>query len=352
MREKLIARQLVVNVALWALAGSLLACETPAPPASGATAVVLPTAMIMRATAVALPTALIARATTIVPTHAPTQIPVPSPTPSPSAPDPVLVGAGDIANCDPNGADATAKLLDHIDGTIVTLGDHAYPNGTATEFDQCYKPTWGRHTARTRPSPGNHDYLADSARPYFATFGENAGPAGRGYYSYNLGAWHIVSLNSQIASSPDSEQAIWLRADLAANPATCTLAYWHVAVFSSGAVHGNNDRMKAIWDILADARADVILTAHEHTYERFAPQTSAGMADTNGIRQFVVGTGGAGLYAFGQIQPNSEARGNDAYGVLKLTLRATSYDWEFVPVEDSTFRDSGSTACASSAASS
>ncbi len=339
MREKLSARQPIAIVALWALASSLLACSAPLPPPAGATAVALPTAMIMRATA-------------IVPTRAPTPIPAPTLTPSPLAPDPVLVGAGDIANCDPSGAEATAKLLDGIDGTVVTLGDHAYPNGTAAEFDRCYEPTWGRHTARTRPSPGNHDYQTPNAAAYFAAFGENAGPSGRGYYSYNLGAWHIVSLNSQIASGSESEQATWLRTDLAANPTTCTLAYWHVAVFSSGAVHGNNDTMKAIWDILDETGTDVVLTAHEHTYERFAPQTSAAIADSNGIRQFVVGTGGAGLYAFGSIQPNSEARGNDAYGVLKLTLHATSYDWEFVPAEESTFRDSGSAACVRSAASS
>jgi hypothetical protein len=334
MGKKRTIRRPIAIGAILALAGSLSACSAPLTPAAGATAVALPTAAVMRATAVAS-------------TRAPTQMPLPThaPTLTPLPPDAVLVGAGDIANCDPAGAEATARLLDHIDGTVVTLGDHAYPNGTAADFERCYEPTWGRHNVRTRPSPGNHDYLTDNARPYFATFGVNAGPAGRGYYSYNLGAWHIVSLNSQIASSLDSEQATWLRADLAANQATCTLAYWHVAVFSSGVVHGNNDTMKSIWNILTEAGTDVVLTAHEHTYERFAPQNSSAIADPNGIRQFVVGTGGAGLYAFGSIQPNSETRNNQAYGVLKLTLHVDSYNWEFVPVAGSTFRDTGSAPC-------
>ena len=320
-----------------ALAVSLAACGAPLAPARSATAVALPTTTAMRATAVA-PTHAVMRMP--LPTLVPTEAPIPTPLPVA-----VLVGAGDIANCDPNGAEATARLLDHIDGTVVTLGDHAYPNGTGSDFERCYEPTWGRHKQRTRPSPGNHDYQSNRAAPYFAYFGANAGPAGRGYYSYDLGAWHIIALNSHIAAGSDSDQAMWLRADLAANPVACTLAYWHVPLFSSGAVHGNDNTMKAIWDILAEAGADGVVAAHEHTYERFAPQTSSGRADPNGIRQFVVGTGGAGLYAFGQIQPNSEARSNDSYGVLKLTLRATSYDWEFVPVAGRTFSDSGSAAC-------
>ena len=275
---------------------------------------------------------------------------------SPTAPpattppaDAVLVGAGDIADCDSGGADATARLLDRIDGTVFTLGDNAYPSGTADQIRRCYAPTWGRHKGRTRPAPGNHDYGSKDAAPYFAYFGENAGPANRGYYSYNLGAWHIISLNSETAAGPSSRQAGWLRADLAANPRTCTLAYWHTVIFSSGAVHGNNDKMKPIWDILASAGADVIVTAHEHMYERFAPQTSSGKADPNGIREFVVGTGGGSHYAIGAIQPNSEVRNNDTFGVLKLTLRATSYAWEFVPIEGGQFQDAGSVECVGSA---
>jgi hypothetical protein len=260
--------------------------------------------------------------------------------------DPVLVGAGDIANCDENGAETTAGLLDGIEGTVFTLGDNAYPDGASADYRRCYEPTWGRHKARTRPSPGNHDYHTPGAADYYAYFGENAGPAEQGYYSYKLGAWHIVSLNSEIAAGPASRQARWLRAELADNPSLCTLAYWHRPVFSSGAVHGNDDKMQAIWDILAEAGADVVLTGHEHTYERFAPQTSSGEADPNGIRQFVVGTGGAGHYRFGEIQPNSEVRNNDTFGVLKLTLHVDSYSWEFIPAAGENFRDAGNAACA------
>jgi hypothetical protein len=259
--------------------------------------------------------------------------------------DPVLVGAGDIADCDENGAETTASLLDDIEGTVFTVGDNAYPDGAEQDYRRCYEPTWGRHKVRTRPSPGNHDHHTPDAVGYYAYFGENAGPAGQGFYSYNLGAWHIISLNSEVAAGPDSKQTEWLRADLADNPSLCTLAYWHRAMFSSGAVHGNDDKMQAVWDILAAAGVDVVVTGHEHTYERFAPQTSSGKSDPNGIRQFVVGTGGAGHYRFGDIQPNSEVRNNDTLGVLKLTLHAASYSWEFVPIAGGTFRDEGNAAC-------
>lgn len=299
------------------------------------------------AQSIASPTAPATFSPTLTTRFQPTALATSPPTAIPQA-DAVLVGAGDIADCDSGGAEATARLLDRIDGTVFTMGDNAYPSGTSDQYRRCYDPTWGRHKARTRPAPGNHDYGTANAAAYFAYFGENAGPADRGYYSYTLGAWHIVSLNSQIAADPDSDQARWLQADLAANSARCTLAYWHTAVFSSGAVHGNNNSMQPIWDILASAGADVIVTAHEHIYERFAAQTSSGKADPNGIRQFVVGTGGASQYALGEIQPNSEVRNNDAFGVLKLTLRATGYAWEFVPVEGEQFRDSGSAECVGS----
>jgi hypothetical protein len=139
----------------------------------------------------------------------------------------VLVGAGDIADCGATQDEATAKLLDSIDGTVFTAGDNAYSSGTAAQFRDCYEPTWGRHKARTRPAPGNHDYYTSGAAAYYSYFGDNAGLAGRGYYSYDLGAWHIVSLNSEIDASATSVQAQWLRDDLAAHASTCTLAYWH-----------------------------------------------------------------------------------------------------------------------------
>jgi acid phosphatase type 7 len=279
-------------------------------------------------------------------TIAPALTPLPNATPTPDpANDPVFVGAGDIALCGSDGAEATARLLDGIAGTVFTLGDNAYQSGTAAQFRDCYDPSWGRHRARTRPAPGNHDYVTPGAATYFDYFGENAGPDRRGYYSFDLGAWHIIALNSEIAAGPESAQAQWLADDLAAHPAACTLAYWHKPIFSSGSVHGNNPHMRPIWDILARAGADVVLNGYDHIYERFAPQTVDGVADPQGMREFVAGVGGANLYGIGAIQPNSEARGTDTFGVLKLTLHAASYDWEFVPAEAGAFSDAGSAGC-------
>ena len=266
-----------------------------------------------------------------------------------SASDPVFVGAGDIGDCNSGGDEITADLLDDIAGTVFTLGDNAYPKGTATQFANCYDPSWGRHRDRTRPSPGNHDYATPGATPYYAYFGSRAGPSGKGYYSYDLGTWHIISLNSNIKAGSSSKQAKWLRADLAANPADCTLAYWHHAVFSSGKHGPYTPKMAPLWRILDAAGVDVVLAAHDHIYERFAPQDANGEADPLGIRQFVVGTGGGEtLYTFAANPPNSEIRDNSARGVLKLTLRPGSYDWEFVPQPGKTFTDAGSAACVSS----
>ena len=240
--------------------------------------------------------------------------------------DPVFVGAGDISNCSRDQDEATAKLLDNISGTVFTLGDNAYPDGTASQFTNCYAPTWGRHKNRTRPSPGNHDYHTSGASGYYNYFGSAAGDPNKGYYSYNLGAWHIIALNSEISHSAGSAQEKWLRSDLAANSSVCTLAYWHKPRFSSGQ-HGNITSTQALWQALYDYGADVVLGGHDHTYERFAPQNPNGQADSNrGIREFVVGTGGAGLYPFPNIQPNSQVRNNTTYGVLKLTLHSTSYN--------------------------
>ena len=262
--------------------------------------------------------------------------------------DPVFVGAGDISNCSRTQDEETAKLLDNISGTVFTLGDNVYPDGTASQFSDCYGPTWGRHKNRTRPSPGNHDYHTSGASGYYNYFGAAAGDPSKGYYSYNLGAWHIIALNSEITQSAGSAQEQWLRADLAANPKTCTLAYWHKPRFSSGQ-HGNIAASQPLWQALYDYGADVILNGHDHTYERFAPQSPNGQADSSrGIRQFVVGTGGAGLYPFPSIQPNSQVRNNTTYGVLKLTLHATSYDWQFIPIAGQIFTDSGSSNCVGS----
>lgn len=258
--------------------------------------------------------------------------------------DPVFVGAGDIAVCSRIQDEETAKLLDNIAGTVFTLGDNAYPDGTLSQFNDCYDPSWGRHKSRTKPVPGNHDYHVSGAAGYFDYFGAAAGDRSKGYYSYDLGAWHIIALNSEIAQGAGSVQEQWLRTDLASNPSVCTLAYWHKPRFSSGQ-HGNNTASQALWRALYEHRADVVLNGHDHTYERFAPQDPSGQADPNGIREFVVGTGGVALYPFPTIQPNSEVRNNIAHGVLKLTLHATSYDWQFVPIAGQTFTDSGTADC-------
>ena len=263
----------------------------------------------------------------------------------------VLVGAGDIANCaisDGSGAVATAALLDRIPGTVFTVGDHAYPSGTAKEFRDCYDASWGRHKARTRPAPGNHDYLTSNAKAYYEYFGNSAGPDRRGYYSYTLGAWHVVSLNSFIAADRGSPQIEWLRKDLKDNRTTCTLAYWHIPVFSSGP-HGSNRRTSAhmleAWRVLYEFGADVVINGHDHDYERFAPQDPKGKADPRGVREFVVGTGGGGTYDFRQIRPNSEVRNSRSYGVLKLVLGATDYNWDFVSGAGEPFQDRGASAC-------
>jgi hypothetical protein len=267
--------------------------------------------------------------------------------------DPVFVGAGDIASCSSSGDEATANLLDGIAGTVYTLGDNAYDNGTADEFKNCYHPSWGRHQARTKPSVGNHEYNTLGASGYYNYFGAAAGDPSKGYYSYDLGAWHIVALNSMCENvggcgdtSDPSKMVGWLKQDLATHPSTCTLAYWHHPVFSSGSEHGNDPKMVPSWNALYDAGADVVLSGHDHDYERFAPQTSSGAPDpARGIREFVVGTGGRSHYSFGTIRANSEVRNSDTFGVLKLTLHPTSYDWKFVPEAGKTFSDSGTSNC-------
>ncbi len=277
-------------------------------------------------------------------TSFPTVVFTPTATPN-SGSDPVLVGAGDIASCSSTGDEATANLLDMIPGIVFTTGDNAYESGSISEYVNCYNPTWGRFKARTMPSAGNHDYVTAGATGYYAYFGAAAGDPGKGYYSYNLGKWHIVVLNSEISTSTSSEQVTWLRQDLAANPVACTLAYWHRPRFSSGAEHGSSTSVQPLWQALYDYKADVIINGHDHTYERFAPQSPTGASDSNGIREFVAGMGGKSHYGFGTILPNSEVQNADTYGVLKLTLHDTSYDWQFVPVAGKTFTDSGNANC-------
>ena len=297
------------------------------------------------------PTATPSVAPTDVPTEAPAPAPPtaaptpPPPTPAPPTPAPppvvagVLVGAGDIAECNGSGDEATAALLDSIGGTVFTAGDNVYPDGTLAEFNNCFNPSWGRHKGRMAPAPGNHDYHLSGASGYDTYFGNaDGGPAF--YYAYEVGGWRIYSLNSEVMSNAE---VAWLQGDLAANPRQCVMAYWHHPLFSSG-FHGNDGGVKPLWDVLYAAGAELVVNGHDHSYERFAPQTPAGAAAANGIREIVVGTGGANLRPFERVQANSEVRDFSTYGVLKLTLSPGAYQWEFVPAGGG-FRDSGSGTC-------
>ena len=264
-----------------------------------------------------------------------------------------LIAAGDIANCvDLRGARATARLVEQIQGTVLTLGDNVSPDGSEQQFRDCYDPTWGRVRDRTRPSAGNHDYHTPGAAAYFRYFGAAAGEPGKGYYSYDLAGWHVVALNSNCSEiggcETDSPQEAWLRADLAAHPSACTLAYWHHPLFSSGSnpSHAQHPEMKRVWQDLYAAGATIVLNGHEHNYERFAPQDPDGQPDAvHGIRQIVVGVGGKGFDPLTRPQPNSEARNDGTFGVLKLTLRPHDYEWAFIAVGEQGFADSGTGAC-------
>ena len=267
--------------------------------------------------------------------------------------DPVIVAAGDIANCSNEEDYYTASLIDAIDGPVLPLGDLAYEVGSTAEFRDCYDPAWGRFKARMRPVPGNHEYGTQGAEGYYTYFGDAASPNEpgctrdcQGYYSYDVGTWHLIALNSEIATNTGSPQEQWLRADLAAHPAACTLAYWHRPRFSS--VRPANVAAHDLFQALYDYGADVLLVGHDHAYERFAPTGPGGQLESErGIREFIVGTGGAPHYDFRFIQPTSEVRNSETWGVLKLTLHPTSYDWEFIPIAGQTFTDSGSAPCVS-----
>ena len=267
----------------------------------------------------------------------------------PSSSDATLLAAGDIAACASGGDEATAKLLASNSGTIAALGDLAYPSGTTADFG-CYNASWGKYKSRTKPAVGNHEYLTSRAAPYFDYFGSAAGPRGKGYYSDSVGAWHIVVLNSNCSPAGGcklgSPQERWLRADLAGTTAKCTLAYWHHPLFSSGQ-HGDDVAMRPIWDDLYNAHAEIVLVGHDHDYERFAPQTASGAPDPNGVREFVVGTGGKNHDRFKTAvpAPNSEIRNDDTFGLLKLTLHPDGYNWLFLPEAGKTFSDAGSGVC-------
>ena len=281
---------------------------------------------------------------------APTSSPTPEPTPDP-APEPVTVlAAGDIGRCDETVDEATAALVaQHPDAPVLALGDIAYHDGSTQNFAQCFDPSWGQFSARIHPVPGNHEYHQEGAGPYFDYFGAGAGERGKGWYSFDVGAWHVVALNSncgKVGCEAGSEQERWLRADLAANDARCTLAFWHHPRFSSGLEHGGTDSVEELWQALLDDGVELLLSGHEHLYERTAPLDADGQVDDDGgVRQFVAGTGGGNYYGLGARIPGSEAAFVDTPGVLSLTLRPDGYDWEFLPVVPGANSDAGSDDC-------
>ena len=262
------------------------------------------------------------------------------PVPSGPLPDPILLAVGDIASCDVSADELVGELAARLDGTIAILGDIAYDKGSFDDFASCFDPTWGPMRARLRPTPGNHEYETKDARGYFDYFGAVAGARGEGWYSYDLGAWHLIALNSMcgaVACGRGSAQLAWLVADLAAHPTECTLAYGHHPRWSSGR-HGTDDMTDPLWDALAAAGADVVLAGHDHSYERIGP--------IDGMRSFVVGTGGRSLYEWPDPPlPETETRANDTYGLLELTLGETGYAWEFIPASGGSFTDSGTGTC-------
>jgi calcineurin-like phosphoesterase family protein len=277
--------------------------------------------------------------------------------------DPVIAAAGDIA-CDPvdtfyNFGQGTATacrmkatsdlLVGRSWDAVLLLGDNQYLTGTLAAYRASFGPTWGRLGSLLRPAAGNHEYLTPGAAGYYDYFGAAAGDRTQGWYSYDLGTWHVVALNSNCGDiggcGPGSAQLRWLEADLAAHPRACTLAYWHHPRFSSGQ-HGDDATYDAFWRTLYAAGADLVLAGHDHDYERFAPQDPDGRADpAYGIREIVAGTGGRETRPFATIRSNSQLRNDQDLGVLKLRLRADGYDWEFLDAPGGTFTDSGSAGC-------
>ncbi len=274
--------------------------------------------------------------------------------------DPTIAAAGDIA-CSPTDANVAGGNLAYCQqmatsnlvfgqnyAGVLLLGDNQYENGTTADYNAVYGPSWGRFLATTHPAPGNHEYNTAGAAGYYSYFGSSAGNPATGYYSYDIGSWHLIALNSNcsfVACAAGSAQEVWLRADLAAHASTaCTLAYWHHPRFSSGSSHGSSSATQALWAALDQYGAELVLTGHEHNYERFAPQTSTGTASATGVREFVVGTGGKNHYGFSTAIANSQVHDATSFGILSLTLHNGSYDWNFVRATG-TFTDSGSATC-------
>lgn len=291
------------------------------------------------------PALLIAAVVSIQPrTGAPAASPIRATPTAPSSGDTsstegpwTLVGAGDIAHCDVTGDEATAELIAEIDGTVFTAGDNAYPHGTAEDFENCFGPSWGQFLDRIRPALGTHEYDTNDAAAYFEYFGAAAGAPGLGYYSYDLGPWHVVVLNTNCGEVPGgceerSPQTMWLRQDLIDAGARCTVVISGHPRFSSG-VHGDNTRLRHLFHVLHDERVELFVSGHDHNYERIAPLDPEGFVDQDrGVRQFVVGTGGRSLRAIGEPRPGSE-KALVEYGVLRLTLHPDRYEWAFIATD-------------------
>jgi hypothetical protein len=277
------------------------------------------------------------------------------PTEAPGA-EPIILAAGDIAGCGYQADEATARILDKNAGTVLAMGDTAYDDGRPVEFERCYSPTWGRHKDRTKPVPGNHEYDTPGAAGYFDYFGDAAGKRGEGWYVFDLGDWRLYALNSncdQVGCGPDSAQLKWLHAQVtdferagagSGGGMRCSLAFFHHPVFSSGP-HGSTRWLESVWAELVRGGVDVVLTAHDHSYERFGTLDLAGSPAAEGPRVFVVGTGGAQLRDFDTPLPGSEVRDAGTYGVIRLVLREADYEWRFIPVAAGEFTDSGNGPC-------
>jgi hypothetical protein len=279
----------------------------------------------------------------LVAPHAGSDRPYRSPGPLPTFPASatVLLAVGDIGTCDDTNDDSVAELAKQLPGAIALLGDDVYPDGGLADYERCFDPAWGPLRARIHPAQGNHDFESSDASGYYDYFGTAAGTAHEGWYSYDLGTWHVIVLNSDCPSvggcGEGSPQLTWLKADLQAHPALCTLAYWHHPRYSSGE-HGDDPRTEQLWEALAAAGADLVLSGHDHDYERLAP--------VDGIRSFVVGTGGHSLIAFARPPiRQTELRADDSYGLLALDLGAVGYSWQFVPIPGDELTDHGTAAC-------
>lgn len=255
----------------------------------------------------------------------------------------VLMGAGDLGDCGLPGTEQTAALLRGFSGTVITLGDHAYPHGSRDDFLNCYDGHWGFLKSQTFPAIGNHDLETEGGRPYYDYFGLNAGPPGRGYYSYTAGNWFVLSLNSELEKNGRDAQVAWVTRELAANEAQCTLAYFHRPHVSSGIYAAQ--RMQPLVNALYRGGVEVIVNGHEHFYERFGRQDAEGRPDAAfGFDQFIVGTGGGRFHAAVTVVPNSEVLVQEAWGVIKFTLRSSDYDWAFIQTGGAV-RDAGTRQC-------